>query len=678
MEFFQALIFYAVFSLFGFFGLAVSRRFIANKTLAYAVSKPAGLVVFGYLIWLLASLKLLDYQNKLFIGLLFLFSVFVGLYFCRDFFTKKSFNKKILLAEGCALAVYFVYLFLRSWNPAINGTERFMDMALLSASGKTQFFPFLDPWFAGKTINYYYYGSYLMSLISNLSGLPYALTYNFSLGLLYCESALLSAGIVFALTGRKFFSAVSAFLVTSAGTVFFAVASVLGYFSGHLYTYASSTRLYTPSYIINEIPSYSFTVGDLHAHFLALPFFLFDLALVYVLAVSKKINWAFFAFLSVAVATSGMINLWDAVTVSALIFIVLIFKKSWKWLGAGLFTAALSLLLMWPNLKNFHSPVLGLKYIPSYVAKYNLSNVQWPTPLLAELGMWGIFLAGILLAFYLKRKTFKDLYFLAALGIVSLGIIIGVELFFIEDIYGVANPPYFRANTTFKFGYHAWTMLSLAFSAAVYFLVRRADNTRNRYREPVFPRSAGWCVLSLAVLAGAFYPYQAFKQFYLPNGKMGELDGSAWMRVQTPEDWNTVQYINKNINGRAVIAEAVGDSYTAFARISAFSGMITPMGWKTHEWTWRFDAKAAKNAMPGQAIETGWGAVSKVAIDIQMLYETKNAAEALKIIRMYGVQYVYVGVLERSTYKNLDENKFAELGTIVFRSGASALYKIEK
>ncbi|MDP2668373.1 MAG: DUF2298 domain-containing protein [bacterium] len=660
MEFFQALQFYAVFSLFGFFGLAVSRRFIANKTIAYAVSKPAGLVVFGYLVWLLASLKLLDYQNKLFIGLLFVSAVLTGAYLCRDFL--KENYKKILLAEGCALAVYFVYLFLRSWNPAINGTERFMDMALLSASGKTQFFPFLDPWFAGKTINYYYYGSYLMSLVSNLSGLPYALTYNFSLGLLYCESALLSAGIVFALTGRKFFSAVSAFLVTSAGTVFFAVASVLGYFSGHLYTYASSTRLYTPSYIINEIPSYSFTVGDLHAHFLALPFFLFDLALVYVLAVSKKINWAFFAFLSVAVATSGMINLWDAVTVSALIFIVLIFKKSWKWLGAGLFTAALSLLLMWPNLKNFHSPVVGLKFIPSYVAKYHLANVQYPTPFLAELGMWGVFMAGILLAFYLKRKTFKDLYFVAALGIVSLGIIIGVELFFIEDIYGVANPPYFRANTTFKFGYHAWTMLSLAFSAAVYML----------------PRHAGRFLLSVALIAGAFYPYQAFKQFYLPNGKMGELDGSAWMRKEMPEDWNTVQYINKNIESRAVIAEAVGDSYTTYARISAFSGMITPMGWKTHEWTWRFDAEAAKNAMPGQAIETGWGAVSKVAIDIQMLYETKNAAEALKIIRMYGVQYVYVGVLERSTYKNLDENKFTELGTIVFRSGASALYKIEK
>ncbi|MDO8523107.1 MAG: DUF2298 domain-containing protein [bacterium] len=673
MEFLQALLFYAVFSLFGVFGLAVSMRFIPHKTLAYAVSKPAGLILFGYTVWFMASFKLLDYQNKLFIGLLFLFSVFAGIYLCRDFL--KENKKKILLAEGCALLAYLVYLFFRSWNPAINGTERFMDMALLAASGKTHYFPFIDMWYAGKTINYYYYGSYLMSLVSNLSGIPYALTYNFALGILYCESALLSAAIVFALTGRKFISVLSAFLVTSAGTIFFAVASVMGYFSGHLYTYASSTRLYTPSYIINEIPSYSFTVGDLHAHFLALPFFLFDLALIYVLALSKKMNWAFFAFLSLAVATSGMINLWDAITVYALIFMVLIFKSG-KWLGAGLFMAVLSLIFMWPNLKNFQSPVLGLKFIPSYIAKYHLSNIQWPTPFLAELGMWGIFLAGIIFAFYLKRKNFRDFYFVASLGAVALGIIIGVELFFIEDIYGVTNPPYFRANTTFKFGYHAWVMLSLAFSVAAAALIRRPDNLR--YRDPALARRMGWCMLSLAVIAGAFYPYQAFKQFYLPTGKMGELDGSVWMKTQSPEDWNTVQYINKNIPERSVIAEAVGDSYTTYARISAFSGMITPMGWKTHEWTWRFDASAVKNAVPGQAYETGWGAVSGVATDIQRLYETTDVFVADGIIRKYGIQYVYIGGLERTAYKNLSEQKFAQLGEIVFHSGASTLYKIER
>lgn len=654
MEFFQALLFYAVFSLFGIFGYAILKRLISNQVIAYTAAKPAGLVVFGYAVWLLASLKLLDYQNKLFIWMLFASAVTLGVYFCKDFF-----NKKILLVEGCALVVYLLYLFFRSWNPAINGTERFMDMALLSASGKTHYFPFIDMWYAGKTINYYYYGSYLMSLVSNLSGLPYALTYNFALGALYAESALLSAGIVFALTGRKLFSALSAFLVTSAGTVFFAIASTVGYFSGHLYTYASSTRLYTPSYIINEIPSYSFTVGDLHAHLLALPFFLFDLALIYVLATAKKINWAFFTLLSLAVATSGMINLWDAITVYALIFMVLILKHL-KWLGAGIFMALLSLLFMWPNLRNFQSPVIGLRFIPTYFAKYNLSNVQWPTPMLAELGMWGIFLTGIALALYAARKNLRNFYFTLALAVVSLGIIIGVELFFVEDIYGVTNPPYFRANTTFKFGYHAWVMLSLAFSAAMYALRSRV----------------GWFLLSLAVLAGAFYPYQAFKQFYLPTGSSGELDGSAWMKTQMPEDWDTVQYINKNIPERSVIAEAVGDSYTTYARISAFSGMIAPMGWKTHEWTWRFDAEAAKNAVPKQALETGWGAVSGVAIDIQRLYETANSFEAGAIIRKYGIQYVYVGGLERTSYKNLSEQKFQELGTVFFRSGASTLYKI--
>ncbi len=683
MEFFQALLFYGIFSLFGVFGLAILRRLSGNTVITYVAAKPAGLVVFGYAVWLLSSLGWLDYQNMLFIWLFFAVSVIAGIYFSWDFILKH--RKKILMAEGCALLVYLIYLWVRSWNPAINGTERFMDMAMLAASGKTHFFPFIDPWYAGKTVNYYYYGSYLISLISNLSGLQYTLTYNFALGLLYAQAALLSAGITFAFTGSKLISAASAFFVTTAGTVFFAVASVLGYFSGHLYTYMSSTRLYTPSYIINEIPSYSFTVGDLHAHLLALPFFLLDLALIYILAKLKKMNWTLFVFLSLAAAVSAMINLWDAVTVYALIFIVLLFQtiksRSAKWLGAGILMAGLTYLLIWPNIKNFHSPVLGLKFIPAYAAKYNLSNVQWPTPMLAELGMWGIFFAGLLLAFRLKRKNLRNFFFWASLAIVSFGIIAGVEFFFVEDIYGVTNPPYFRANTTFKFGYHAWTMLSLAFSAGIYALVKNNENKRYRFRRanaPAFPRALGWCVLSVAALAGAFYPYQAWKQFYLPAGRMTGLDGAEWMKTYAPEDLETIQYINKNIPERSVIAEAVGDSYSSHARISAFSGMIAPMGWKTHEWTWRFDADAAKDAKPGQALETGWGAVSTVAQGVQLLYETNNQIEAAAIIAKYGIQYVYIGNLERAAYKNLQEQKFSELGTAVFRAGNSSLYKIAK
>lgn len=699
-QFLLAIVYYLVFSLFVLIGLPLLRRLIPHKTLAYVASKPAGLILFGYGIWLLSSFHILDYQWRWFILALYVIAVLVGLYYSRSFFsspalaaeTKKnkkntpsprSFYKKILLIEGVTLLVYLVYLYIRSYNPAINGTERFMDMMLLTSAGKTHYFPFADAWYAGKTINYYYYGSYLMSLISNLTHIPYALTYTFSLGLLYCESSLLAATLVFSLTRSKFFAVLAAFLVTTAGTAFYAGCTIHDALLPVPQTcsYASSTRLYTPSYIINEIPSYSFTVGDLHAHLLALPFFIFDLILFYLLATTERPDWKLWFITGLALATSGMINLWDVVTAASLLGVLALIKAflargqpkvAARWLISAAGTIIFTIILMLPDILRFQSPVAGIGFDPSYVALHHLTNVQYPTPLLAELGMWGIFLAGVIWFFVAKRKQWRDYLYLLVLSIVAVGIIIGVELFFIKDIYSVANPPYFRANTTFKFGYHAWTLLCVTFSVAMWALWRRLPNQKRSINS-----SAAAVLVVLAVGAGLFYPYQAVEQFYLSTGTHGNLDGSQWMATAAPGDLATINYINQNFHDRYLIAEAVGDSYTTYSRITTYTGMITPMGWKTHEWTWRFDAKAAEKAKPGQTVETGWGPISLVAQDIQMLYETPSAAVAQQIISKYKIQYVYIGGLEHTAYPGLQEQKFYQLGTVIFSADGSELLKVQ-
>ena len=47
-------------------------------------------------------------------------------------------------------------------------------------------------------------------------------------------------------------------------------------------------------------------------------------------------------------------------------------------------------------------------------------------------------------------------------------------------------------------------------------------------------------------------------------------------------------------------------------------------------------------------------------------------------MKKYGVDYVYVGDVERAKYKAHPENlnKFSQLGTVVQLFGGSALYKI--
>jgi uncharacterized membrane protein len=684
VELLLALLFYAVFNIAGFIGLAVTSRIIQNKILAYVASKPAGWVLFGYTVWFLCSFRMLDYQWRGIIFGFFVVAVSAGFWMSRDFFAHKKDIKNILFIEGLTVCVYVLYLFLRSHNADINGTERFMDMALLTASGKTHFFPFLDPWFSGHTINYYYYGSYVISLVSNIARLPYALTYNFALGIVFCQSVMLSAVLIFAAARSKMAAALAAFLVTTSGTLFFAGCTVRAFFAaaGQICTYPSSTRLYSPSYIINEIPSYSFTVGDLHAHLLALPFFLFNLILLYSLIDLKKLRWPLIAFLALGIATSGMISSWDAVTLTALFGIIVLIKffqlgvkQALPWLYSAVAAGVLVMILIGPYLINFQSPILGIGFIPSYVAAHNLKDVQYPTPLLAQVGMWGIFVAGIALAFFAARKRLREYLFFVAASVVALGILLGVEILFIKDIYSIANPPYFRANTTFKFGFHAWVLLALSFSACMAMLWSRVGRRIHLAKTVLAGAFVG-----VAVIGGVAYPYQAITQFYLPasNQRENTLDGSRWMRSESPGDLDTVQYINQNIPERVVIAEAVGDSYTTYSRIATYSGMITPMGWKTHEWTWRFQGKAAEQAPIGQTVETGWGAVAKVAGDIERLYISNNIDETRRIIQQYGIAYVYVGSLERVAYPALQEQKFYQLGKVVFGSGGSKLFRITR
>jgi uncharacterized membrane protein len=679
-QLFSGLLFYLVFCLFAFIGFYATRRIFPGRMLAYVTSKPVGLIIVGYAVWLLGFLHVLDYQWRSVIWTAFALLSAAALYASRrEWRQLRGHLKKIFLTEALTIVVYLLYLVLRSHNAsANNGAESFMDMTLLTGASKTHFFPFLDSWYAGKTINYYYYGSYLMSLLGNLSHIPTYLSYNFSLGLIYCQSILLSASLVYALCKSKVASFVGAFLVTSAGTLFFANCTIQAWFSGAVKTcsYATSTRLYSPSYIINEIPSYSFIVGDLHAHLLALPFFLVNLILLFALSRTDKPSAILFGTLAVSLATSGMINAWDGISLMCLSAIVMIFKF-WKsrikaWFGRAALLVAATLFLMWPALATFQSPVLGIGFAPTYVVAHELKGVQYPTPLPAEAGMWGVFVVGLAAAFILKKRFSSFGLFAASLCVLSLGIIVGVEFFFVKDIYSVSNPPYFRANTTFKFGYHAWTMLSIIFAAVMgdwFFPQKKEDRHHSRF--------VGAAFILVALGAGIYFPYQAKAQYYSGDKRIGlDLDASLWMKRSAPEDYNVVQYINSAISDRAVIAEAVGDSYTTYGRISAYTGMIAPMGWKTHEWTWRFQGKGAENAPKGQTVETGYGAIAVVAEDIKRLYITKDATEAELVIKRYGIQYVFVGGLEYRTYPDLDLEKFDAIGKRVFESGGSILFKV--
>src|SRR3989337_1584821 len=324
-DYLYAFEFYLVFLLFAPIGLIAARPFIQNFRAAYTLSKLLGLILFGYFIWLLSSLHILDFQNIALIRILFALATAASIYLLWNNWPKEWQNilKDILTIETFWLVFYFIYLWLRSHNAEIHGTERFMDMAFFKASSMTNYFPPIDPWHAGNPINYYYYGHYLFSLVSNLSGVAANYAYTFTLGIIFSSSLMLSWAFVRRFTNSKLFASLAAFFIVAAGTVAFGICIIE---TSGACSYVKSTRLYEPSYIINEIPSYSFTVGDLHAHLIALPFFLLALFFLYELFGREKIGYGLIGVLAVILASLGMINPWDFVSLALIVFLIAVFK----------------------------------------------------------------------------------------------------------------------------------------------------------------------------------------------------------------------------------------------------------------------------------------------------------------------------------------------------------------
>lgn len=720
-----ALLFYACFSLFALLGLVFTRKLFESFSLAYAIAKPLGFLIFGYIIWLLGSLKILDFQKIWLVTVLFIAIILAAAIYLiyqsksqpipsgneeslKD--TKKralgmsrrkdsrdsvlltsehsGWIKQIIKIEILWLVLFFAYLWLRSYHSAISGTERFMDMMLFSASGHTNYFPPIDSWYAGKSVNYYYYGHYLFSLLANLTHTAYSLAYNFSLGIIFSTAAMLSGLLTYEISKSKFFAVLAGFFVTASGTVAYSFC-VMGAVAEQVCSYASSTRLYTPSYIINEIPSYSFTVGDLHAHLLALPFFLTAVCLLYAFWKMDKPSPDVIIALIFTFAASALINPWDFVTLAILTAVIVIVKvygsrpslvdavKTSKWV---ILSAAMSgiaaIILILPFLLHFQSGSPGFGFAPSFALQNTLpENSQYPSPFLGWIGMWLAFLSIIILAWIAGRKHVAEKQnFAKILAVTGLILLIAVEIFFVKDIYFLANPPFFRANTVFKFGFHTWTLLaisSMIFAKSLYMSPDILSQSARALRNFLT------LILLLAFLFGLFYPYQAIKQFYMedPSPK-GSLDGLDYMKSVHRDDYGAIKWLQQYQKTPVVLIEAAGDSYSDYGRFAVFTGMREPINWKTHEWTWRFKLPEGVKVKPGMQLETGYGAVAALSDKVKLLYETSDIETARQLLREFNAAYVYVGFLEWQAYPQLQEEKFSLLGQKVFSQDGGTLYKI--
>ncbi|HOY46962.1 MAG TPA: DUF2298 domain-containing protein, partial [Candidatus Dojkabacteria bacterium] len=170
MELKYILLWYIIFLGFNFIGLAVAGKFFKKWfDKGFAVSKFIGFLAVTLPLWLLSSLQIVPFSQwsaLIIYILLFIWSVFK---------LKKQgfkFERTMLNEEIIFLIVFMIWNVIRSTNPRIEGTEKFMNLAFMNSISRSSFFPPSDMWFSGGTINYYYIGHYMYTFVAKLGSIP--------------------------------------------------------------------------------------------------------------------------------------------------------------------------------------------------------------------------------------------------------------------------------------------------------------------------------------------------------------------------------------------------------------------------------------------------------------------------------------------------------------------------
>lgn len=378
----------------------------------YGLARPAGWLLIGWVHWMAVSLGL--WQNRLApMAIVYGILIAAGLIAWRAqrgapgrFWA--AWRRDLLAEEAVCGAAYLAFVGIRLLNPDLwqpwNGGEKFMESAFLNAVLRSAYFPPYDPYFAGGTLNYYYFGLYLVSLPIKLTGIVPEVAFNLAVPMLFALTALALFSV-----GR----ALAADDCRSPAAVAAALAVLIALLMGNLdplrqlaawlrsllagapppgFDYWAASRVIPET--INEFPFWTFLFADLHPHLIAMPFGM----LVVGLAANRVLSPAPAAsllLLALALGALGAINTWDLPTYFLLVAAALL-VAGWRaggWRRMVIAAAAAAVVgggavaAYWPFYAHYQSQVgHGDGFLP---ARY-LGWVRAASPLPAWFTVWGI------------------------------------------------------------------------------------------------------------------------------------------------------------------------------------------------------------------------------------------------------------------------------------------------
>ncbi|MBD3304865.1 hypothetical protein GF339_00750 [candidate division KSB3 bacterium] len=697
----------------------------------YAFAKTLGLLLVAYLTWMVSSLGIAPYQ-WFSIGLV-LGGYGIGnlLLVRRDFRAMLSWwrahLRPVLLMEGVFLVVFLGGVVVRMYNPEITGAEKEADLTLLNAVVQSTAFPPPDTWFAGETVNYYYFGYVIWGTMIKATGIRAAVGFNLALATIMALGAVGMFGIVFHVTRRRVWGGLGICLLVVFGNLDGLIQIVERHGRLLPFDWWRSSRVIPDT--INEFPYFSFLLGDLHAHFMAIPFVLLLVGLLAQLLSTlrrtlRQEAWpelgVLACFASLSLGSTAVINSWDYPTAllltGACVGIGLCVSETAMsagrrgLLGVALFGSivAVSRLAFWPFYQHFTPQITAsalrlvsplqrteLRYffiiyglflfvLASFFAqRVWLAMASRPRLSREKRLVWGnvVLLAvalvvvctslrvlllalgisgGLLYALYREIRESSRFVLPFVLLALAFLIVAGCELVYIKDFYG---HPLERQNTIFKFYYQAWMLLAIGVPCLLALMARRQQ------RFPATVRHGWKAAFVLFCGIGLIYPalatYEKTNQFrsreqggppYVPT-----LDGIRYLAFRHPAEYDALRWIQEHLAPDAVILEATGRPYSFFGRVATTTGRRTVLGWGNHEALWR---------------DQSWQSILERTEDIRRIYETPEKSAVLPLLEQYGVEYIYVGTLERETYDRRGLEAFGEAFPVVYENRGVRIYGV--
>lgn len=269
-------------------------------------SKVLGIVVSGFAVFALGSFGLVPFTAPvclITVGVLILASWIFGCFKVRVHAPEIDF---LMMEEVLFFAFFLLWTYLAGFHPEAHGTEKFMDYGFMKAMMRSTAVPAEDLWYSGSGINYYYGGQFYAVFLTKITFTDVKQTYHLMRTMVASFAFVLLFSITYHLAesrachrirkegGNKSQIApvlgglLSGGAVSLAGNMHYVIYGCIRQWLGlneSAYWFPSSTRYigYDPlvenDRTIHEFPSYSFVLGDLHAHVVNVMFVLLVLGL---------------------------------------------------------------------------------------------------------------------------------------------------------------------------------------------------------------------------------------------------------------------------------------------------------------------------------------------------------------------------------------------------------------